>query len=137
MRFQPSPDLVGGTTTTTTNVLVSSSEDGLVCTHDTSKPNEEAALSSVLNVGTPLREVVFFGPSGEGLYCLTGSETLSVWHHDSAQQICDFGSDVRMHLSRSAGCAIEYLVGCKWDGHELSLLGVIVRGCGCVPCRCG
>jgi len=119
VRFQPSPDLSG----TTTSLLVSSSEDGLVCTHDTSKPNEEAALSSVLNVGTPLRDVGFFGPAGEGLYCLTGSETISVWHHDSAQRLCDFGADVRDHLSNSAGCDIGYLVGCTWDGNELSLLG--------------
>lgn len=117
VRFQPAPDLSGATT----NTLVTSSEDGLVCTFDTSKPNEEEALSSVLNVGTPLRDVGFFGPNGEGLYCLTGSETMSVWHHDSAQRICNFG-DVRARLGGSAGMSIDYLVGCNWDGNELSLL---------------
>ena len=117
VRFQPHPDLSGATTST----LVTVSEDGLVCTFDTSKPNEEEALSSVLNVGTPLRDVGFFGPSGEGLYCLTGSETMSVWHHDSAQRICDFG-DVRAQLGGSAGMSIDYLVGCHWDGSALSLL---------------
>ena len=117
VRFQPTPDLSGGTT----NTLVTASEDGLVCTFDTSKPNEEEALSSVLNVGTPLRDVGFFGPNGEGLYCLTGSETMSVWHHDSAQRICDFG-DVRSQLGSSAGMNIDYLVACSWDGNALSLL---------------
>ena len=117
VRFQPTPDLSGGTT----NTLVTASEDGLVCTFDTSKPNEEEALSSVLNVGTPLRDVGFFGPNGEGLYCLTGSETMSVWHHDSAQRICDFG-DVRSQLGSSAGMNIDYLVACNWDGNALSLL---------------
>ena len=117
VRFQPTSDLSGATT----NALVTAGEDGLVNVFDTSQPNEEEALSSVLNVGTPLRDVGFFGPSGEGLYCLTGSETMSVWHHDSAQRICDFG-DVRAQLGDSAGMSIDYLVGCHWDGQALSLL---------------
>lgn len=115
VRFQPA-GLSGGTT----SLLVTSSEDGLVCTHDTSQPSEELALASVLNVATPPREVGFFGPAYEGLYCLTGSETVQIWHHDSAQRIFDFG-DVRERLSQSSGLAVEYLVGCQWDGSDLSL----------------
>ena len=115
VRFQPA-GLSGGTT----SLLVTSSEDGLVCTHDTSQPSEELALASVLNVATPPREVGFFGPACEGLYCLTGSETVQIWHHDSAQRIFDFG-DVRERLSQSSGLAVEYLVGCQWDGSDLSL----------------
>jgi len=106
-------------------VLLSASEDGLACIFDTSKPSEEAALDSVLNVQTPLRQVGFFGPSFEGVYCLTGSETLSVWHYESAQRICDFGADVRQKLSTLAGeAAVDYLVDCQWDTtrQELSLV---------------
>ena len=106
-------------------VLLTASEDGLACIFDTSKPSEEAALDSVLNVQTPLRQVGFFGPSFEGVYCLTGSETLSVWHYESAQRICDYGTDVRRKLSTLAGEAdIDYLVDCQWDTsrQELSLL---------------
>jgi hypothetical protein len=105
--------------------LISASEDGLACIFDTSKPSEEAALNSVLNVQTPLRKVGFFGPSLEGVYCLTGSETLSVWHYESAQRICDFGADVRNKLSTlTGGTAVDYLVDCQWDmtSQELSLL---------------
>jgi WD40 repeat protein len=106
----------------TTPLLVSASEDGLACTFDTSKPSEEAALRSVLNVETPLREVGFFGPAYEGVYCLTGSETMSVWHHDSAQRICDFGTDLRDKLSRVAGgLSIDYLVDCSWDEQRQQL----------------
>lgn len=47
------------------SILLSASEDGLACIFDTSKPSEEAALSSVLNIQTPLRQVGFFGPSLE------------------------------------------------------------------------
>jgi WD40 repeat protein len=106
-------------------LLVSGSEDGLSCIFDTSQPSEDAALKSVLNVQTPLREVGFFGPSLEGVYCLTGSETMSVWHHDSAQRICDFGLDLRTQLSQvSGGTPMEYLVNCYWDDsqEQLSLL---------------
>ena len=109
----------------TSPLLVSASEDGLSCIFDTSQPSEEAALKSVLNVQTPLREVGFFGPSLEGIFCLTGSETMSVWHHDSAQRICDFGSNVRENLSDLCGnVPIDYLVNCYWDDpkQELTLL---------------
>jgi hypothetical protein len=75
---------------TTTSLIVTASEDGLACIFDTSQPLEETALQSVMNIGSPLRDVGFFGPSMQGLFCLTGSETMSVWHHDSAQKICDF-----------------------------------------------
>ncbi len=105
----------------TTSLLVSASEDGLACVFDTSQPTEEMALKSVMNVGSPLRDVGFFGPSFEGLYCLTGSETMSAWHHDSAQRICDFG-DVRNHLSTCAGMPMHYLVGCSWGREELNLI---------------
>ena len=106
----------------TTSILLSASEDGLACTFDTSQPSEELALRSVINVGSPLRDVGFFGPSLEGLYCLTGSETMSVWHHESAQRIADFG-DIRNHLSKLAGgIPVQYLVGCAWINDELNLL---------------
>jgi WD40 repeat protein len=116
-------------------LLVSASEDGLACIFDTSKPSEEAALKSVLNVQTPLRKVGFFGPSLEGIYCLTGSETLSVWHHESAQRICDFGVDVRDKLSTLAeGAPVDYLVDCRWDvsRQELSLVAGNHAGDACM-----
>lgn len=106
--------------------LVSGSEDGLACVFDTSQPSEEAALQGVLNVQSPLRKVGFFGPAFEGVYCLTGSETLSVWHHDSAQRICDFGPTLREDLTQLTSTAnqVDYLVNCHWDqnSQQLSLL---------------
>jgi hypothetical protein len=105
----------------TSPLMVTASEDGLSCIFDTSQASEESALKSVLNVQTPLREVGFFGPSLEGIYCLTGSETLSAWHHDSAQRICDFGLGVRERLSQVSGTPIDYLVNCCWDGTQQTL----------------
>ena len=129
VRSQPSPGGDGGPTTTTT-LIVTSSEDGLAVVHDTSKPTEELALVSVLNVGSPLKDVWFFGPAMEGLYCVTGSATMSIWHHDSGQRICDFGDDVREKLSNSIAGDVntDYLVGCQWDGTDLSLVAGNVQG---------
>lgn len=124
VRFQ---NVVGSDGYDTTSLLVTAGEDGLVCTHDTSQPSEEEALKSVLNVQSPLRDVNFFGPSLEGIYCLTGSETMSFWHHDSAQRISDYG-DVRNMLSSNAGIEINYLVGCHWDGSELNLIAGNTQG---------
>ncbi|KAL9187731.1 hypothetical protein ACHAXT_006109 [Thalassiosira profunda] len=110
--------------------LATASEDGLVVIHDPSQPSEEAALLSVLNIGAPLRDVGFFGPSLEGLYALTGNETMSVHHWDSAQKVSDVGGmGLRGLLSDAVdtlagkksnadamdeGRAVEYLVGCTW-----------------------
>ncbi len=124
VRFQ---NVVGSNGYDTTSLLVSAGEDGLACIHDTSQPTEEAALKSVLNVQSPLRDVNFFGPALEGIYCLTGSETMSVWHHDSAQRMCEYG-DVRNMLSTNAGIEINYLVGCCWDSNQLNLLAGNTEG---------
>lgn len=105
----------------TTSIMVTASEDGLVNIFDTSQPSEESALKSVLNIQSPLREVGFFGPSLEGIFCLTGSETFSVWHYDSAQRLADFG-DARTTLSSIANIPLQYMIGCHWDGRDLNLL---------------
>ena len=106
-------------------VLATASEDGLISIHDPSQSSEDAALVSVLNIGTPLRDIGFFGPNYEGLYALTGNETMSVWHWDSAQKISDCGGVCfRELLSKSVdqnnaanddgSTSVEYLVGCEW-----------------------
>jgi len=102
------------------SLLVSASEDGLACIHDTKQATEENALISVMNIMAPIREVGFFGPSGEGLFCLTGNETMSVWHHDSAQRIFDYGS-IRESLGLKCGFSIDYLVNCYWDHLNMTL----------------
>jgi hypothetical protein len=106
-------------------ILATASEDGLLSIHDPSQPSEDAALISILNIGTPLRHFGFFGPSYEGVYVLTGNETMSVWHWDSAQKVSDCGGDgLRGLLSNAVGVnftntsddgeAVEYLIGCEW-----------------------
>ncbi|CAN0282665.1 unnamed protein product, partial [Laminaria digitata] len=74
--------------------MLTGSEDGLMCFFDTGVSTEEDALDSVMNAECAVRSVGFFGPEGEGVYCCTNTETLSLWHASGAQRIKDFG-DVR------------------------------------------
>ena len=137
----------------TKTVLASAGEDGLAVIHDPSRPGEEEALVSVLNAGAPLRRVDFFGPSMEGLCCLTGNETASVHAWDAAQTVSDLGgAGLRRTLSDAVDAAsgrgragnvdgggemsVEYLVGCSWaslspdQDRALHLLGGNSRGDG-------
>jgi WD40 repeat protein len=108
-----------------TSVLLSGAEDGLACIFDTTQPTEEMALKSVMNVGTPLRHVGFCGASLDSIYCLTGSETASLWHWDSAVCQQDFGGNLlRERLVQPFGnkLAIDYLVDAHWDVQSQELL---------------
>ena len=138
IQFQTIPQSQMSSTTPsneTKTILASSSEDGLISIHDPSQPNEEDALVSVLNVGTPTRSIGFFGPNMEGIYALTGNESLSVYAWDAAQKISDVGVGGGMQLRDTlsgivdnmngkggssdamsdGGNTIEYLVGCTWS----------------------
>jgi len=88
--------------TSSSSLLASASEDGLLCTFDTSKPTEESALCSVMNVSNSIRRIGFFGPHKEGLFSLTGSETMNCWHHDSAQLLVPDNFNLRRQLSKSS-----------------------------------
>jgi WD40 repeat protein len=122
VRFQT---VIDPNTKQQTTILATASEDGLLSIHDPSQTTEEAALVSVLNIGSPLRDIGFFGPNYEGVFALTGNETMSVWHWDSAQKISDCGGDALRGLLSNAVSnnqsmdskevsAVEYLVGCDW-----------------------
>ncbi len=120
VKFQTVSNASGQTKT----VLATASEDGLLSVYDPSQPSEDAALLSTLNIGAPLRHIEFFGPNNEGICALTGNETMSVWHWDSAQKVSDVGGmGLRGLLSGAVGksgfgveggAAVEYLVGCTW-----------------------
>jgi WD40 repeat protein len=151
VRFQPQsilssspPSLTG---TSTTSILVSCSEDGLACVFDTSQPTEESALMNILSVQSPIREVGFFGPKHDAVYCLTGSEALQLYHKDDPICRTNFGVSFRQDLSNqllvqqqqqqqqqqhkvSIVSPMEYLVDCYWDPiqQELFLLAGSGRG---------
>lgn len=106
-------------------ILLSGAEDGLVSLFDTTQPTEETARKAVCSVGTAVRHAGFCGPNN--LYCLTGSETLSLWHAESATVVRDFGLETRSHLSRqllSGGptATVDYLVDAHWNEATQQLL---------------
>jgi WD40 repeat protein len=114
---------------TSTSTLLSASEDGLACIFDTTQPTEELSVKSVMNVGTPLRHVGFCGADLSSIYCLTGSETASLWHWDSSACRQDFGGNMlRERLAQSfgnngnKGLAIDYLVDAHWDAVSQELM---------------
>ncbi|CAB9500643.1 WD repeat-containing protein 89 [Seminavis robusta] len=129
VRFQHAPEynFSASSTTSTAGCLLSGSEDGLACVFDTTQPSEEAALKSVMNAQTSLRHVGFFGPNLEGVYCLTGSETLSLWNWDAAQCLADC-SDIRQTLG------VDYLTNAHWDHrrNELAILAGCANGDACL-----
>jgi WD repeat-containing protein 89 len=100
-------------------ILASSSEDGLICTYDTSVSSGQDAVLSILNVETPISRFGFFGIDYAAIYALTSIETLSVWHHPSAQRINHFSSIRESH-------GADYLIDCLYDPYGDSL----VLGCG-------
>ena len=157
VRFQSFSSSSAGSSSINRNtspILVSGSEDGLACVFDTSKPTEESAITNILTVQSPVREIDFFGPNSEAIYCLTGSETLRLYHKDDAVCRKDFSPQFRQYLSHQLErdernsivhsqptrtksrtvCPMEYLVDCHWDvqRQELSMLAGSCKGDGAV-----
>jgi WD repeat-containing protein 89 len=130
------------TTSTTSTMMVSAGEDGLACVFDTSCPTEDAALKNILSVQAPIRQVGFFGPQSEGIYCLTGSESLQLYHIENPQCQHDYGMHFRQQLgqclnpgipaaiSSPSSSSLAYLVNCQWDipRQELLLLAGTSEG---------
>lgn len=101
------------------NKLVSASVDGLMCTFDTSGDiNDEDHLDSVINVGTSIGKIGFFGEGSKKLWCLTHIETLSVWDWNDGRVEVNF-EDARTLASESwALDNIDYFVDCHSSGGE-------------------
>lgn len=101
------------------NILLSGGADGLICLYNTSASEMEDAVISILNTDCDIGKVGFFGPSLEGIYCISTIETLSLWHYPSAQRISNF-SNIREDLN------VDYLVDC-FSSDENSAL-ILVAG---------
>lgn len=114
VRFQPS--------SSSSTLLLTGSEDGLACVFDTTQATESAALQSVLSVGTAVRRAGFCGNAWDMVYCLTGSETASLWQAETGVCVNDFGGwNIRQNLSQSTSTGtgnqlmVDYLVDVHWD----------------------
>lgn len=104
-----------------------------------------------MNAECAVRTVGFFGPEGEGVYCCTNTETLSLWDAAGARRNIDFG-DVRAlargdaptddsqvgkrkrHSQRGWGVSVDYIVGCQYEAEadRLRLVAGGFEGGGCL-----
>ncbi|XP_051118699.1 WD repeat-containing protein GTS1 isoform X2 [Andrographis paniculata] len=99
--------------------LISSSVDGLICLFDTDGDiNDDDHLLSVLNVGTSIGKVGFFGEANQKLWCLTHIETLSVWDWAVSSTEANF-EDARALASESWILDnVDYFVNCHYSNEE-------------------
>ncbi|PON65691.1 WD repeat containing protein [Parasponia andersonii] len=108
------------------NKLISASVDGLVCIFDTDGDiNDDDNLESVINVGTSIGKVGFFGDSFQKLWCLSHIETLSIWDWKDARNEGDL-QDARSIASNAWTLdQVDYFVDCHYsaEGERLWVVG--------------
>uniref|UniRef100_A0A803NQQ7 Uncharacterized protein n=2 Tax=Cannabis sativa TaxID=3483 RepID=A0A803NQQ7_CANSA len=99
--------------------LLSASVDGLICIFDTDGDiNDDDNLESVINVGTSIGKVGFFGDKFQKLWCLSHIETLSIWDWNDARNEGDF-QDARSIASKSwTSDQVDYFVDCHYSEQE-------------------
>eukprot|EP00850_Spirogloea_muscicola_P010233 SM000059S18710 [mRNA] locus=s59:523021:525824:- [translate_table: standard] len=105
--------------------LFSASIDGLMCVFDTSGTiNDDEGLEVVMNTGTSIARIGFFGTASQNLWCTTHIETLSLWSLADMERVADF-PDARNQLSGCWSLApVDYLVCCEFS-ESLDSLNVI------------
>ena len=107
---------------TMNHILLTASEDGLVCVFDLSKKSEDDALMAVANTNSAVRR---FGLMKSNLlWCLTSSEILSLFRidDDGCEELKSF-DEIRDFDSTSGRCTLsDYLVDCMFDDRTNSLL---------------
>lgn len=108
------------------NKLLSASVDGLMCTFDTTGDiNDDEHLESVMNVGTSVGKVGFFGDRKKKLWCLTHIETLSIWDWRDARLEVDFQEARSSASDNWSRDHVDYFVDChsSGDGNDLWVIG--------------
>ncbi|KAI9313029.1 WD40-repeat-containing domain protein [Dichotomocladium elegans] len=89
--------------------LLSSSVDGIINYYDVSDFDEMEALLSVVDAGSSIQKMGFFGPQAEYVYSLTRTETFLL-HTLEGDLICDYG-DVRQFDQNQ----VDYAIDCSYD----------------------
>jgi hypothetical protein len=86
--------------------VITACEDGLICYFDTAVSGEEDALICVMNAESAPRRVGFFGANMDSLYCLTGTETFTLWDLVTATTIADH-SQLRDTMKQSVSVRLN------------------------------
>ncbi|KAJ4847437.1 WD repeat-containing protein gts1 [Turnera subulata] len=113
------------------NKLLSASVDGLMCIFNTEGDiNDDDHLESVINVGTSIGRVGFFGEHYRKLWCLTHIESLSIWDW------MDGRSEANLQEARSLASdswtldQVDYFVDCHTSKESESLWVIGGTGAG-------
>ena len=123
------------------HALVTASVDGLACVFDLAQlgggggggggggsggggvSQEEDALQRVLSCGSSVARLGFYGPQGQHMWALTGTEEVSLWAWAEGERV---GAQPEQGTRAAAGAAaahaacapllqVDYCVRCSWD----------------------
>lgn len=105
-------------------VLLSGSEDGLLCVVETRVASEDDAIRQVLNAESSVARFGLFGPTCELAFVLTHTETLSLWNVERGDRLAHF-ADTRERCRRAlaaregvdegeASVAVDTLIDCVY-----------------------
>ncbi|XP_061960979.1 WD repeat-containing protein GTS1-like isoform X2 [Populus nigra] len=104
------------------NKLLSASVDGLVCIFNTDGDiNDDDDLESVINVGTSIGKVGFFGETYQKLWCLTHIESLSIWDWKDSRNEANFLEARSLASDSWTLDHVDYFVDCHYPGEGDSL----------------
>lgn len=82
---------------------------------------EDAWVGTVINVEQSIKRIGFFGPTHQFLYCISNTETLSLWFSESGERVSDEFTNVRKQLTEQSNCCIDYLIDCYFDSRSQRL----------------
>ncbi|KAG6749878.1 hypothetical protein POTOM_046950 [Populus tomentosa] len=104
------------------NKLLSASVDGLMCIFNTDGDiNDDDDLESVINVGTSIGKVGFFGETYQKLWCLTHIESLSIWDWKDSRNEANFLEARSLASDSWTLDHVDYFVDCHCPGEGDSL----------------
>ncbi|KAJ4957177.1 hypothetical protein NE237_013960 [Protea cynaroides] len=102
--------------------LISASVDGLICIFNTDgNISDDDHLESVMNVGTSIGKVGFFGEMNQKLWCLTHIETISVWDWRNGDLEANFENARSLASNKWTQDHVDYFVDCHYSGANDSL----------------
>lgn len=96
---------------TKTHEMVSGSTDGLICLFDVSKGSEDDCLESVLNTGSSVSQIGYYGQTSSNIYCLTHIETLQLWCIPEATMTTEFKNP---REENGSGEQLNYFIDCMY-----------------------
>ncbi len=104
------------------NLLLTGSEDGLLCVVDINAPSDsDEVLLTAMNTGCSVRHMGFcVTPQGDGIYCCSGIETLSLWNDETGLKMADLGriKDISYDMDFAIG-AFDVVAGRGYFGFVL------------------